>query len=90
MPILIRSANPLNKKAFPDDSRQLNHLNQALQLVGNNEEHYHRTPDLVEGKQMQGFSMSKTCADEKSVSILSVEVNVMYAIYLTQQPTPAK
>jgi ABC-type oligopeptide transport system ATPase subunit len=78
MPILIRSANPLNKKVFPDDSRQLNHLNQALQLVGNSEEHYRRTQNLVEGKQMQDFSMSKTCAVEKCVSSLSVEANVTH------------
>jgi ABC-type oligopeptide transport system ATPase subunit len=68
MPILIHLANPLNKKAYPDDSRQLNHLNQALQLEGNNEEHYHKTPSLVEGKQMQDFSMSKTCKIMKGVS----------------------
>jgi len=69
MPILIHSANPLNKKEYPDDSRQLNHLNQVLQLVGNNEEHYHKTPNLVGGKQMQDFSMLKTCTSEKGVSV---------------------
>lgn len=66
MPILMCSANPSSKKVFPDDSIQLNHLHQALQLVGNNGEHYHKTPTLVEGKQMQGFSMSKTCAIKKA------------------------
>ena len=62
MPILICSANPLCTRVFPDDSIQLNHLYQAPQLVGNSGEHYHKISILVEGKQMQGFSMSKTCA----------------------------
>jgi DNA-binding winged helix-turn-helix (wHTH) protein len=66
MPILICSANPSCKTVFPDDSIQLNHLYQAPQLVGNSVEHYHETLTLVEGKQMQGFSVSRTCAIKKA------------------------
>lgn len=62
MPILICSANPLCMRVFPDDSIQLNHVYQAPQLVGNSGERYHKISILVEGKPMQGFSMSKTCA----------------------------
>jgi hypothetical protein len=64
MPISIRSANPLSKKVFPDDSTKLNRLYQALQLAGNSEEHYHKIRTLAEGKLMRGFSMSKTCERE--------------------------
>lgn len=84
-PILIRSANPSSKKVFPDDSIQLNRLHQARQLVGNNEEHYHKTPTLVDGRQMQGFSMSKTCAIEKRcVNILREKNNVRHVKLISQ------
>ena len=66
MPILMCSANPSCKTVCPDDSIQLNHLNQAPQLVGNTGEHYHGTLTLAEGKLMQGFSVSRTCAIKKA------------------------